>query len=178
MTTTDLPAPEASSRPMTPGTYLRLRREAFGLTIEEVARMLNPAPYGLTRVTEQLRELEADEPLARQLDLAEDLHDIFAFDLDVFNLLVAHRADAGCELPQPQLCRICACSWSDPCADDRLGPCSWAEEDLCSHCLRAAAFGAAVVSANGRTHPAIPQGAVPIVIGLDLAKGEETGDAA
>lgn len=32
------------------------------------------------------------------------------------------------------VCRVCGCTEYSACEDDDLGPCSWAEPGLCSHC--------------------------------------------
>lgn len=31
-------------------------------------------------------------------------------------------------------CRRCGCTDMKACVDDKLGPCWWVEDDLCSHC--------------------------------------------
>lgn len=36
---------------------------------------------------------------------------------------------------EEQVCRVCGCSDDDPCLHPDYGPCSWYEEDLCSHCV-------------------------------------------
>lgn len=32
------------------------------------------------------------------------------------------------------VCRVCGCTDESACWDEELGPCSWAEPGLCSHC--------------------------------------------
>jgi hypothetical protein len=39
----------------------------------------------------------------------------------------------------PRACRVCGCTHDDACWHDQLGPCSWVEADLCSHCQMIAA---------------------------------------
>lgn len=55
--------------------------------------------------------------------------------------LVKVRRESGLERFAPiiadvdeRTCRQCACTDLAACHDDELGPCSWVEEDLCSHC--------------------------------------------
>lgn len=135
-----------AAAPMSPGLYLQKRREASELTIDDVARMLSPAPHGQDRVRAELRLLEQHrgEPSPGMID---ELRGLFAFDVEVYQALVAHAADPQSELPVPPVCRICACSWNDTCVDNRRGPCAWAdgEQDLCTHCIGEAAIAAAAI---------------------------------
>lgn len=124
----------AAAAIMTPGTYLRKRREAAGLSIEDVAHMLSPAPHGADRVATELRLIEQDRPTGSPYDLVDELPAIFKFDRPVYDALVVLHADPNGELPVPQICRVCACTWNDACVDPRRGPCCWLEVDLCSHC--------------------------------------------
>lgn len=34
----------------------------------------------------------------------------------------------------PRKCRVCGCTEDHACYNPKDGPCSWAEDDLCSHC--------------------------------------------
>ena len=127
---------------MTPGTYLRMRREAAGIDVTDVASGLAVLPWAIRRVGAAERDELALRVAAAEEDRlpytrpqAELLRNVFAFDVDVYHqLLMLHfagddpRARVG--LPVPQLCRDCACSWYDPCP----GGCAWAEEDLCTAC--------------------------------------------
>ncbi len=36
--------------------------------------------------------------------------------------------------PVPGICRVCGCSWNNPCHHPDHGNCSWVEPSLCSHC--------------------------------------------
>lgn len=106
---------------MTPGTYLRLRREARGLTIDEVFQEISSGGGALRH---DLAAIEADaEPLliadAKHLDRAID------FDITVLaSLAIGEKVG---------VCRVCACSDCDPC--DEI--CSWTNdaEDLCDNCV-------------------------------------------
>lgn len=155
-------AQQIAPDPMSPGTYLRKRREAAGLGIRQAAA--NLATLGLSfargRATRADHQTEArvalrltmaeDDELPFPTDEAEFLGNAFAFDPQVYSQLVAlhyagpasprralNDAIALVDLPVPQLCRRCACSWNDACVDDH-GPCSWSphDPDLCTSCER------------------------------------------
>ncbi len=124
---------------MTPGSYIRLRRIAAGLSLGEVARQLAAVQLGLVRLDrrkllDELERIEADEA-ALTLAQAEVLRNVFPLDPTVYSRLLSHGT-----LPLPQICRGCGCSWFDPCLPDpairgeRAPACHWAETDLCSAC--------------------------------------------
>ena len=101
---------------MSPGTYLRKRREAADLSVDDVAAMLptEPRTAALSRA-EWLRRIEADVvPIGN--DVAAALRYAFAFDASVLRRLEDLRTSPG--LPEPRLCRICACSEYDACLPD------------------------------------------------------------
>jgi len=136
---------------MEPGTYLQKRREAAGLAIDDVARMMAPAsPHARGRVAADLTAIERGGALDPRLalGLVEELRTIFRFDPTVYHALAAHAVDPDSELPLPNVCRLCGCSWNDPCEDPDRGPCAWAdaEQDLCTRCLQAAAVAAAAIA--------------------------------
>ena len=115
---------------MTPGTYLRLRREAAGLSIEAVAMTIVSSPVGLPAAIAAIEAAEAD----RECFAWADVHRLtraFRFDPSIYAALVEG-------LSFPPLCRVCACSWDDPCDDDGQG-CAWADpsQTLCTVCGRA-----------------------------------------
>lgn len=113
---------------ITPGTYLRMRREADGETLESVAAMISTEPkLGELDRIEWLRRVEADVvPISD--DVIKALRPAFPFDP-----VVLRRLDAlllGSDLPAPRLCRSCACSELDACSP----PCAWVAQDRCSAC--------------------------------------------
>lgn len=137
---------------MTPGTYLRKRREARGLTLAEAAGRLAArwnrpvSPAELARLEARFAAAEADRA---HLDhgAAIELSDAVPLDPRVYVELVDLHADARCGLPEPQVCRECACSWHDPCLEPTADglhrlPCAWADplaapdEALCTACER------------------------------------------
>jgi hypothetical protein len=135
---------------VTPGQYLRNRREAARLgTIQAAAHLALLASLPRARnqraaIASRLNAAEADELTlgAGELALIRD----WAFPLDpaVYLQLADLHADPGNpDLPRPAVCRECGCSWTDPCLMVApFGSCCWAEQPtrerggLCSRCLR------------------------------------------
>lgn len=123
------------TRTLSPGAYLRHRREAAMLSIADVADMFHTQPRWseIDRI-DWLGRIEADveQPTFRTIVA---LRSCFSFDIDVLGDLVAIAH--GAAIDPPRLCRICACSEHDACPDKlcALGlGCSWVEQDLCSAC--------------------------------------------
>ena len=130
---------------MSPGAYLRKRREAAGLSLREVTCMLVRQPEAMRPVSEpDLRQLalflggaEADDDNLT-VPQASLLGRLYRFDIGIYEaLLLRHH---GVPVPVPQVCRSCGCSWLDAC-ETAQGPCSWAAPDLCSACAQTAARG-------------------------------------
>lgn len=142
----DIICPPPPVETMTVGRYLRLRREAAGHSIDELAFMLGSSTDHRATMRCQLGLLE-DDKLGSGITLAFinvlAASRPFAFDDHVANALLARRLDPAGDLPLPQVCRSCGCSWHDAC-ETSSGPCSWVNGDptLCSACLdREAAHG-------------------------------------
>jgi transcriptional regulator with XRE-family HTH domain len=113
---------------ITPGQYLRKRREAAGLSIDDVAERIATVP----RWAEHLRrgwleQIESDD-MPASFNTVVVLHQVMKFDLGVLVALTAEKCEA------PQLCVVCACSEADPCVG-QSGPCAWVDVDLCSACF-------------------------------------------
>jgi hypothetical protein len=164
--------PPIEATPMSPGTYLRKRREAAGISIELAALAFVPWPghlhYGrsltddlegvrawprasllnlVQHVATRLAEMEADE---RHEDgaITACIARFVPLDVEIYDRLVAVRH--GVDVPLPQICRECGCSWHRPCVDRvesgipgcfaEYG-CSWSASDpnLCTACERKAA---------------------------------------
>lgn len=115
---------------LTAGAYLRKRREAGELSLNDVVLGVTGRPVATSAAATLLwRRLDAAERDVTALDDG-DLHAIrrfFRFVPEIYRNLVA-------ELPSGQLCRDCACSWTDPCEHNDGEPCAWAEPDLCTAC--------------------------------------------
>lgn len=124
---------------MTPGTYLRLRRTAAGLTVEDLAlRIDTQVPVSARSRAEWIGLIE-DDVAVIGADVVQALRDLkrmdaFAFDPHVLWQLIAIHA--GAEIDPPAVCGRCGCSWNDPCADLGHDPCAWADpaETLCTAC--------------------------------------------
>ena len=116
--------PVAKAPPIKAGAYLRKRREAAGLTIDEVAAGCALPPHRAAFAV-RLRAIEADQDAAADETL-KLLRGAFRFDRTIYRDLLS-------DLPGRQICRNCACSFHDSC----VGPganCHWVEPDLCSRC--------------------------------------------
>lgn len=122
---------------MQPGTYLRLRRQAAGLTIEQAAARIALRPSNWQPAAAAIAACEAGGPPGQYLSLAMQLTQAFAFDFAIWETLAERAADPASELPAPRVCAGCGCSWADPC-----GPaaCAWRDPshhggcDLCTAC--------------------------------------------
>ncbi len=118
-----------AARIMTPANYLRLRRKASGLTLEQVAeRLMSRAGFRLM-VVAFLRVLETDGCTAKHRDHIERLTSIFPLDPDVYFQLVNDPADS-----LPRICSGCGCSAYDPCTAAG-GTCRFVAPDACDRCL-------------------------------------------
>lgn len=125
-----------ATAPMTPGTYLRKRREAAELSIRDVALLLADDRTSAAELEQRIGEAESDGgPL--QGGLVGRMLRAFGLDVDVYLALSTLTADPLAAVPVPQICRVCACSWNDACEDPQLGPCAWVDGDstLCTHCV-------------------------------------------
>lgn len=127
------------TRTLSPGAYLRHRRQAAMLSIGDVAAMIHTTPrWSELERSGWLQRIEADveQPTFRTVVA---LRQCFSFDIRVLANLVA-IAD-GATIDHPRLCRICACSDFDACdgrhqltPHHRPDACHWVERDLCSAC--------------------------------------------
>lgn len=134
----DAPCTDALS----PGTYLRMRREAAGLSLDKVVSGLRPlATIGQrSLLVQHLAELENDEAhVTRPITTA--LAAIIPLDVNVYDTLVAIRF--GVDLVAPQLCKSCACSIHDACVTNGM-PCAWSGCDtaICTACEPSMPIGA------------------------------------
>jgi len=113
---------------MTPAAYLRLRREAAGLTLDDVATRLAPQIVNRHTAYALIRLWEADGVVAEIADVIR-LRAVFRFDVTVYRQLVEEPADR-----HPRICRSCACSQDDACIDGAAGSCAWSSDDFCTRC--------------------------------------------
>lgn len=136
-------APAMTSTLPTPGTYLRLRREAQGLSIEDVAAFVRTVPHlDLHGRCTLLRGIEADltpisDDVIGSLMRAADEQGSFRFDPEVLVRLIDIAAGDTSRTP-PDLCRRCACSAHDACfpvAGDFTTACVRVEPGLCTACV-------------------------------------------
>lgn len=143
--------PTALPAPMTPGTYLRKRREAAGVSRELAAVAFMPCsnpPYFPPTLVAQvmdiarwLYELESDQRYVDGLALMQ-LSGVVPFEREAYDRLVALHL--GVDVAPPSICRECGCGVFTACIDQGH-PCAWSETDpnLCTACERREAQHAA-----------------------------------
>jgi hypothetical protein len=115
---------------ITPGTYLRMRREAANLSIEQVAQICWSDGIGLAAAIAAIEEAEADHALLEGADLIRLLQ-AFRFAPSIYWQIAQ-------DLRVPPLCRMCGCSWDDACEEAPGIGCAWTDptKTLCTNCLR------------------------------------------
>lgn len=120
---------------MTPGTYLKLRRQAAGLSVDDVAGLVHTAPHlGAFDRSAWIGRIESDVA-AISPDVVRALASAFRFDRRVLLRLIDLRSYGTDIGVTPRICAICACSDADPCLDEQTHrACAWVSADLCSGC--------------------------------------------
>lgn len=119
----------ADQAPLTPAAYLRLRREAAGLTERRVAGMLAQKAEDVAAALDLVHVLETPGNVARRSETLDGLRDVFPFDPDVYRQLATAPVSQ-----HPRICRGCGCSQWDPCGDQQHA-CAWATDTACTRCL-------------------------------------------
>lgn len=114
--------------PLTPAAYLRLRREAAGMSITAVAVMMTRNARDVTPAVELIQLLETPGNTARRPETLERLRTAFPFDPDVYRQLKDEPASR-----HPNVCRGCGCSEWD--RDPDGAPWDWATASACTRCL-------------------------------------------
>ena len=134
---------------MSPGTFLRKRRLAAGLSQVTIARHLvgmpwpigEPTPAQINAFVRMLDRVELDQ-LTLNGTQAQLLAEVVPFDLGAYRELVMLR-DAGpdTDLLRPNICRDCACTFLSACIDAAGRPCAWVDgqANLCTACTACAA---------------------------------------
>lgn len=113
----------ARHAPLAPGRYLRLRREAAGYSIEDLAALIAFTPEKIGMVHTVIERAEAGHAgsfAMLQLRLAQ----VVPLDRSIAWRLFELALDPEAELPVPDVCTGCGCSWHLPC-DTADGPCGW-----------------------------------------------------
>lgn len=122
--------------PMSPGTYLRQRREAAGLSLEAVALDVGTDPaWPAHERAAWLQLIEADgAPIGD--DVIRALVRVKPFMFSPTVLLCLDAIHRGEQRDAPQICRGCGCTWTDPCIDAAGVCCAWVADDptLCTSC--------------------------------------------
>lgn len=115
--------------PFTPASYLRLRRSAAKLSVDQVAERLTSKDRDQAEIRALVRLLETPGVVARHVATLDLLREAFPFDPDVYRQLAAEPA-----VRHPRICRGCGCSQWDPCEHAQHGPCAWAGTEICTRC--------------------------------------------
>lgn len=110
---------------MSPGTYVRKRREAFGLSLRETAAAFamfsaKPELPVVALFDDRVALLTAAENDQDNLTLAQvaQLRFVFPLDLHVYEALLYHYAGAGHRIPAPAICPACAANIPGDCCCD------------------------------------------------------------
>lgn len=128
--------------PITPSLYVRLRREAAGLTRMQVAHRLyamktkrffgDKRPRRLFSSVDQalatIEQIEIPGAKVRYRPVIDVLAEVFPLDADVYHQLASEPANR-----HPAICRDCGCSTHDSCD----GICTL-EGSTCTHCIAGA----------------------------------------
>lgn len=119
----------ATFPPLTAAGYLRLRREAAGLKVADVARALARKPEDVATAIELVQMLEQPGNVARKHETLYALQRIFPFDQEVYGQLAREPADR-----HPHVCRGCGCSdWDTD--DTHAVRFAWATPNACVRCV-------------------------------------------
>lgn len=161
--------PTALPAPMTPGTYLRKRREAAGVSLELAAVAFLPCsnpPFqpllgppsvaqgmvaAVLKIAAWLGELESDQRHVDGIALTQ-LSGVVPFERESYDRLVALHL--GVDVAPPSICRECGCGVLTACIERVESgipgcfaehACAWSETDpnLCTACERREAQAAA-----------------------------------
>jgi len=103
------------------GEYLKKRREAAGLTIEQLC---TNGP-GKAAAIAMMSDLEAGLIEATENHIYQ-LWQIIAFCPDTAMAILKGK--------DVRICKSCGCSWKDACVDEHGHTCHWVAMDRCSHC--------------------------------------------
>lgn len=180
MTSAAAPAPPIAAL-MSPGTYLRKRREAAGISLNLAALAFVPWPDPALPAGQRLLIADLGQVLALENGITvrghaqllalvracsnhiaqiEDdtrivdrtittmLARLIPLDIQIYDALVGLLL--GVDVPVPQICRECGCSWNNPCIERvesgipgcfAQHSCAWSATDpnLCTACERKAA---------------------------------------
>lgn len=118
----------------TPGSYLKARRTAQLLELQDVAQRIGTKPHIPERARiGWLQAIEGDV-IPASFHTIETLKGAYRFDLTVLASLAAIARGERDPAFAPRICRICACSWRSPCTHGDEA-CGWVDgEDLCTAC--------------------------------------------
>jgi hypothetical protein len=127
----DTPAPAAAPKlpKLHPWQYLRLRREAAGLSVDDVATRLSPRLATRSDCAAFVRLLETRNYTARKMRPIKRLASVIPLDVNVYRQLASGDRDRD-----PPICRTCGASYWDPGRRGKLGILEWAADGKCTGC--------------------------------------------
>lgn len=118
--------------PLRAWEYLRLRREAAGLTIDQLVSRLTRNERRAEQARRLIMRLETPGVSARDDAVIALIGRVVPLDVTVYRQL----ADDPIER-RPSVCRGCGCSEFDRCSCSTSGrACSWVSAHLCTRCER------------------------------------------
>jgi hypothetical protein len=124
--------PPSAVRQMSPATYLRLRREAAGLTIVQAAARFYTDPAHRADCEANLRSFETEGVTIKDVHRF-DLQRAFPFDPGIYVMLAEAPADQ-----HPTLCGGCGWDQWSSGYDLNGDEITWAKPRLCTRCDQAA----------------------------------------
>lgn len=117
--------------PLAPHAYLRLRREASGLSVKEAAAILAGDSHDVQRVASFIQRLETPGRTALYRSSVDYLRAAYPLDPAVYWQLVDEPPSR-----HPRVCRGCGCSTHDRCSPGDDTSCAWASPTRCTRCGR------------------------------------------
>ncbi|MFN3675446.1 MAG: hypothetical protein ACK4TC_05650 [Sphingomonas pseudosanguinis] len=119
----------AACTPLTPDAYLQLRRQAAGLSRDDVARRIATSAQDVSIAGTLVRSLETPGVRARLRATLDRLRTAFPFDQDVYHQL--HHAPAS---SHPRICRGCGVSAWDMETAPGVDAGGWHDDATCMGC--------------------------------------------
>lgn len=80
--------------------------------------------------------LETSRKIAKECRRLEKTHPGFKASVSIDYDPFKNRCNANIKLLKVGVCRVCGCTWTDPCYNPKYGFCWWADASrtICSHC--------------------------------------------
>lgn len=118
-----------NATPMTPDSYLQLRRQAAGLSRDDVARRVARTAQDVSIAASLIRKLETPGVRATLRATLDQLRTVFPFDPDVYHQLYHAPASS-----HPRICRGCGVSAWDMETTPGVDAGGWRDDATCNGC--------------------------------------------